>query len=218
MRAIILAGGHLDAKSLDRRRIDPSALVVAADGGVRHARTLGLRPVAVIGDMDSALAADLSAAEAAGAAILRHPRHKDATDLELALDYVGSQGATDVLILGALGGRFDMSLANVLLPARPAYRHMRLQSMDATWRAVWLNGPDAWELDGAIGDGVSLIPLGGDVTGVETKGLEYALELETLHLGSTRGISNRIAGLGAAVALAYGRLLCITTPHELTEE
>lgn len=217
MHAIILAGGPVHTTALDRERIGHPALVVAADGGLRHAAELGLTPDTVIGDMDSVVESDLRAATDAGAAILRHPRRKDATDLELALDYVSDHGANDVLIVGAFGGRLDMSLANAALPARAAYRHLRVRHIDASSSALWLNGPDDAELGGAVGDRVSLIPMGGDASGIETRGLEYPLELETLLLGSTRGVSNRIVEAGARVALRSGQLLCLVTAQARKE-
>ena len=65
----------------------PSARhVVAADGGLHRARALGLDVEVVVGDLDSVTPEALAAAEAAGARVVRYPRAKDATDLELALD------------------------------------------------------------------------------------------------------------------------------------
>jgi thiamine pyrophosphokinase len=72
---------------------------------------------------------------------------------------------------------------------------------------------DKLEINGQAGDTVSLIPIGGDAEGITTHGLEYPLRAETLHLGSTRGISNvllpQAPGAGkASVTLEAGLLLC----------
>ena len=64
----------------------PPDRVIAADGGLGACLAAGLEPDVVVGDMDSVASADLSRAEVAGVRIERHPRDKDAVDLELALD------------------------------------------------------------------------------------------------------------------------------------
>jgi thiamine pyrophosphokinase len=159
--------------------------------------------------MDSVDPDTLAAVSGGSVRLVRHPRRKDATDLELALDFASDEGADEVVMVGAFGGRWDMSLANALLPTRVAYQHMRVSHLADTWSAHWLRGPGVLHLDGSPGDGISLIPLGAGATGVVTVGLEYPLHGETLFAGSTRGISNTIAEDRASVALESGHLLCI---------
>ena len=75
----------------------------------------------------------MSAAEAAGVRVERHPVDKDATDLELALDYALAAGATRVTVVSGGGGaRLDHHLAELVLlgcdalraaPARRPHRH-----------------------------------------------------------------------------------------------
>ena len=122
-RAAILADG--DAP--DRAELDAAwpgwdeglALVVAADGGARHATGLGVRIDRWVGDGDSLPAAALAELRAAGVPVELVAAEKDETDTELALRAAVEAGATDVVILGAFGGpRLDHALANVR-PARP---------------------------------------------------------------------------------------------------
>ena len=81
LRAIVLTDGDPVAPPIP---LPTDATVIAADGGLRLSPILGLRVDVVVGDMDSVSAAELAAAEQAGARIERHPTDKDATDLELA--------------------------------------------------------------------------------------------------------------------------------------
>ena len=84
--AIIVIGGG-EAPDVAVVALVPAPIcVIAADSGVDHARTLGLAPDVVVGDLDSVSADGLAWADALGADIQRHPADKDATDLELALD------------------------------------------------------------------------------------------------------------------------------------
>ena len=62
------------------------------------------------------------------------------------------------------------------------------------------------------GDTVSLLPLGGDVSGITTEGLKYPLNNEELTFGPARGISNRLEKPSAHVKLSKGLLLAVHTP------
>ena len=70
------------------------------------------------------------------------------------------------------------------------------------------------ELQGEPGDLVTLLPIGGDASGVTTKGLRYPLLGETLSFGRTRGLSNEVVHAPASVSLERGTLLVIETGKE----
>ncbi|KPV49236.1 thiamine pyrophosphokinase, partial [Kouleothrix aurantiaca] len=117
MDLVIVANApDLDAAPF-RERIAAAGRRVAADGGALPLMRLGLPPHVVIGDMDSLDAAALDVLAAGGAELRRFRRDKDETDLELALLYAAEQGAQAIDIIGALGGRWDHTLAIVALLA-----------------------------------------------------------------------------------------------------
>jgi thiamine pyrophosphokinase len=66
-------------------------------------------------------------------------------------------------------------------------------------------------LYGAEYDTVSLLPVGGDVHGLSSDGLKYALNDETLRFGPARGISNLLLDTEATITLKTGLLLCVHT-------
>lgn len=186
--------------------------VVAADGGLERAVALGLDVDVVVGDLDSASAAALARAEAAGTRIVRHPVAKDATDLELALDEAVALGARRVLVIASAGGRLDHLAASLLLLGSERYAELELDALvgDAVVGVV----RRARTLRGVSGDLVTLLPLGGAAEGVTTSGLAYPLAGETLEPGSTRGVSNVLVGDEARVTVASGVLLAIRPPRE----
>jgi thiamine pyrophosphokinase len=190
-----------------RACVRPGDWLIAADGGLRHLRALGLSPDVLVGDLDSAGPAEAAALEAAGVPVRRYPARKDETDLELALRLALAEGAGDVLILGALGGRWDQTLANLLLLAHPDFRAARVRLMDGTQQIYLVQGETA--IEGEAGDTVSLIALGGDAHGVNTTGLEYPLHDGTLPFGSTLGISNVLVGERATVTVREGVVACV---------
>ena len=210
-RVLIIANGELDAATASRLRIAAADRLVAVDGGANHCHALGLVPSLIVGDLDSLTPESLAHFTRAGVPFERHPAHKDETDLELALVGAVHQGAEHILLAGALGGRLDMTLANVLLLTLPQLRGRRVELWEGQ-RTTWLIRPTGDEVHGQPGDTLSLIPLQGDAEGVTTEGLTYPLRDETLCLGQTRGMSNVLGTPCARIRLRTGLLLAVHTP------
>jgi thiamine pyrophosphokinase len=205
----VIANGRLSHPAADRARVRPDDWILAADGGLRNSHLLGLEPSVVIGDLDSIDAADLAPLQATGVTIVRHPQRKDETDLELALEYAAGHGAGEILVLGALGDRWDQTLANALLLASPTLAAVRTWLADGSQQVTLARPGDPLVLHGLPGDTLSLLPLAGDAHGVTTDGLEYPLHDETLRFAATRGVSNTLLGTTATVHLAAGLLLVV---------
>lgn len=200
-RIIIFANGDLPSLEKARGLLHLADLLIAADGGIRHALALGVLPHVLIGDLDSLPPGfDL---ETFHGEVIRHPRDKNETDLELAIQYALSRDPEQVLILGALGGRLDQTLGNISLLDRPG--DIRF---DDGVEQVFLCRAQA-EVHGAPGDTLSLIPWQGAVSGIVTDGLKWPLRDETLYPHKTRGISNELNGTHAAIQIRSGLLLVV---------
>jgi thiamine pyrophosphokinase len=197
--------------------LEPGDLIVAADGGARHAWAAGVTPHVIIGDLDSLSPEEEAQAEASGARFVRFSPRKDETDLELALRYAAAQGAAEIVILGALGGRLDQTIANLLLLALPELRgvDVRVFAGRETISVAWSGAVTV--ITGQPGNTVSLIPLGGDAVGVTTDGLEWELQDDTLRFGPARGVSNVLTGTRAQVRLREGMLWCVVIHAEKWE-
>ncbi len=119
MIAWILVGGRLtNAPAL--AALPRPDVVIAADGGARHAAALDVRVDAWVGDFDSSEGLTLDAPRE------RHPAAKDSTDFELAVSVARQHGATALVILGAFGGRFDHAFALALGACRLAGEGLRV--------------------------------------------------------------------------------------------
>jgi thiamine pyrophosphokinase len=208
LRAVIFANGILNDPHQVLAALQEGDILIAADGGARHCRALGLTPAVVIGDFDSLSADELAQLEMDGAQVVRYPARKDFTDLELALQHSVSLGADEILVFGALGARWDQTLANLLLPAAPGLERVCIRLLDGPQEIALLRAGEVHALSGQAGDIVSLVPLGGHAQGITTTGLEYPLTDGTLYFGATRGISNVMLGQQATVRLEDGMLLC----------
>jgi thiamine pyrophosphokinase len=212
MRAVIFANGKLEGLENARLLLEGDDTIIAADGGARHCAALGVTPALLVGDFDSLTESEVDDWERKGVQLVRHDRRKDETDLELALLLAQGLDREEAVVLGALGGRWDQTFANLLLPA-----YEKLSDLDVTF---WHEGLWAYlvrgerEITGKPGQTVSLLPVGGDAVGVTTQGLEWPLEGETLKLGATRGVSNVLLEERASVQVEDGLLLCFVFSND----
>jgi thiamine pyrophosphokinase len=210
MRAVIFVNGVIPDPSTVQRWVRAGDDLLAADGGARHALAMGLRPRVVVGDLDSLEPELVEQLASQGVEMERYPVAKNETDLELAIERAIRDGAQEVVLLGALGGRLDQSLANVLLMAQrdwPAIIHL----VDANEIATVIHSGERMTLEAAVGSTVSLLPLSAEVTGITYTGMLYPLDNATLPLGSTRGVSNEVVSYPATVYIEGGIALVIQT-------
>lgn len=202
---IIFTNGELLDLEKARALIKPDDIIICADGGTRHALALGLTPNFIIGDMDS-LPVNFDHLTFNGEMIL-FPKDKNETDLELAIQHALTLDPGQILILGALGGRMDQTLANITLLSIPQLAACTIKLADGVEEIFFCR--DQANVEGRSGDIVSLIPWQGKVTGVCTENLRWHLHYETLFPDKTRGISNEMTAKTASVRIASGLLLVI---------
>jgi len=209
MFTLIFANGVLDnSLELDALR-QQADLLLAVDGGANHCAKFGITPDILLGDLDSIDPDILANYQKKNIALYRHPTRKNATDLELALDLAKEKGATTIWLVGALGGRWDMSLANIMLAAGEKYHHQAIFILGEDCSMQILHPEQLHEIIGEAGQTISFLPLKGDVHGVILKGFEYPLTDHTIPFGSSRGISNILAANSATVEHTEGILLCV---------
>jgi len=211
-RTLILANGELLNGPALKARIEAwnPDLVIAADGGSRHASTLNIKIDLLVGDLDSIEDAQRETLRAQGTQFEHVKAEKDETDLELALMRAVEQGAAEIAVVGIVGDRLDMVLANIHL--------LNLDSLSSIRAEIWLGRQTAWLIrppgdvfEGAPGDTLSLIPLKGDAIGISTTGLTYPLQGETLFFGPARGVSNVMDQENCRVDMEAGILLAVHT-------
>ena len=113
-------------------------------------------------------------------------------------------------IIGSLGGRLDQMLANIYLLTLPVLENCDVRLV-AGRQETCLLIPGTHIVNGMSGDTLSLIPIGGDASGISTEGLVYPLKRETLAFGASRGVSNVMRADAAQITVQTGRLLLVHT-------
>ena len=215
-RAIIFANGDIGEPDFVKSLACDGDTIIAADGGLRHAMALGFSPSVVVGDLDSAPNELVQLAQRTGAEIIRQPVRKDKTDLELALELAAARGAGEILIFGALGGRLDHALANVLLVTTFSSPDVSVLVVESAYELLATCSETV--LKGKAGDLVTLLALTDSVTGITTEGLEYPLSNEALNRGSSRGVSNVMVSDEVTITVAEGTLLIVHLRDSQAEE
>jgi thiamine pyrophosphokinase len=205
--AIVFAAAPLEVTPRIRARLAQlqQPYVVAADGGAATALAGGWQPDVVVGDLDSIDQRTLAELRRRGIPVETHPRDKNATDGQLAVERALDVEPTSLWLLGFLGGpRLDQALANVLLLSRLTTPAILLEEHNECV-LVRPGVPHVWPTE--PGEVVSLLPLSADVHGVHTAGLRWPLTEARLLLGDTRGISNEATADEASVSTTRGLLL-----------
>ena len=199
---ILLFGAAPIARSslscLDRCQNWP---VVAADGGLVTALSCGLRPQAVIGDMDSANELDQMPDD------IRQIKRfgQDDTDFEKSLDLIS---APLIIGIGFLDGRLDHSLAALDALARlPHDRPVLLVGGDDV--LLCLRGD--FEMTLPLASRFSVWPLGVQHF-LHSHGLEWPLDDVTMAFGKRTGTSNRVIGKPVSITAGAGDGYVVMAP------
>ena len=179
----------------------PDALIACADGGLRHARALGLHPDFMISDCDSL-------PEVEGTEIIRLKPEKDDTDMMLAVKYGLENGCGSFLIHGGLGGRLSHTMANLQVLRFLCQRGCRGLLIDGGSIVTMIQNERlcfAQTCEGML----SVFAQGGAALGVSIRGLKYPLEDGTLMPDYPLGTSNEFCGEDAQVEVRDGALLLV---------
>lgn len=202
MRAVIIGSGSINDYKKLLRYINDGDFVICADGGVRHAKEMGIEPDIVIGDFDSSSPAECDAEK------IVYPARKDFTDSELCVKYAKEHGCDELLLMGMTGTRADHTLTNILMLSQCKTGMM----VDDSNEFYYLHRHI--KIEGRRGKTLSIIPVRGDLTGIATAGLYYPLNDETLYFGESRGNSNVIIDDVCEIITASGEGIVIINDGE----
>jgi thiamine pyrophosphokinase len=204
---LIIGGGPIDLAQLKAELELRPELIIAADRGGAYLTKLAVLPTVLIGDFDSMPSETLRSMVAAGVEVKTFAATKDYTDLELAVDLALERGATQINVLGGLGGRIDHTLGNMGLLLKALERDVEAHLLDPGHDIIVIK--DRKTLTKRTGWAVSLVPLSLKASGITTTGLVYKLDKADLFFQSTRGIHNEFMAEKATIELKQGILMVI---------
>lgn len=196
----------------ERPTVPQGAFVVAADGGLDHARSLDIAVDVTVGDFDSITGEPPEK----GAHAVALPAEKDDPDMLCALKIGWAHGCRTFHVYGGLGGRIDHTIANVQLMARLA-EHGGLGMLHGDGQIVTAVCDGELHFDRndvSPGRMVSVFAHSEVATGVNESGLKYEVKDMTISNTEVVGLSNEFrGGLPASIAVRQGTLI-VTFPLE----
>jgi thiamine pyrophosphokinase len=204
-RFTILLGGDLTVTPRLRAQLAGSRFI-AADSGMMHASSLRIVPELWVGDFDSA-GSELTV-QYRDVRRETFPAEKDATDGAIAVAEARRRGATEIILLGGLGGQTDHTaglLGQSLRIARDGLACLLTSGTEEAWPLV----PGTTAFDLPPGTRLSIIPY-ADIEGLDLAGVKWPLKKRDVPLGSTLTLSNVASGpvsisfaSGYGIAIAY---------------
>jgi thiamine pyrophosphokinase len=206
-RALIFTGGNLGQWAFEY--LSENDFLIGADRGADFLIHHGYTPHLSLGDFDSIVPEQMQRIASTSKELLTcDPIHKDWTDTELAFRQAVQRDFKEIIILGALGSRFDHGLGNVHLLRQASEQGCTLTLIDENNEITLCT--DTIQLnENTRFPYTSLLPLTPEVTGVTLQGFRYPLTDATLKLGWSLGISNvQVAAIGT-IAVSSGMLLII---------
>ncbi len=202
-RCVLIGSAPVARPELQKAWLTPEDTVICADGGLRTAQAMGIKPDLLLGDFDSydgELPEDVE--------IIRLPTHKDDTDMMFAAKEALSRGFTDFLILGGLGGRLDHTMANLCVLSFLALQGASALLRDEKNEALVLPS-GRLKITERQGEMISVFPFGAPTCTVTYEGLEYPLEDAVLYNEIPLGVSNRILTEKAWIQVQNGPALIL---------
>ncbi len=200
---ILFTGGSGPSQGQIAGIIRKGDIICAADSGLEAAIACGIKPEAVVGDMDS-----LSNLELLGnfsqENIEKSSVDKDVTDTEIGIAWLRRRGCDSIIIIGGGEGRLDHTLALVKILEDS-------ESSDILWfteREVVCVVEDRLSFIGKPDGILSVYPIGRGPWKADSQGLRWELN----HVNWADGLmslSNRMVSSRVRIEVKSGRFLLI---------
>lgn len=201
--ALLVANGSLDWTEALVRLARQAQPLLAADGGANHLGRVGLRPDAVVGDLDS-IRPGIRAW--VGEDRLVHRPDQDRTDLDKACEHAFSTlSCSRLIVLGATGGRLDHAAGNLGLLARLDMGR-RLVFLEDGLQICAVSG--SVELDAVPGETWSFFTFDPAVR-VSLDGVRWPVNDRALDLAGAPSISNEAVADRVTVAADGGAVVIV---------
>ena len=198
-RCIIFTGGRPEPHLPDGLELG-GAYIIAADSGYKNCKQLGAVPNLAVGDYDSLN-------------FVPDPCEKDDSDLMAAVREALRRGCGDITILGAMGGRFDHTFANMQVLAFINSEGARGRILSCG-EEIMLAGAGEYSVARREGYSLSLFAYTPQVRGLTLRGVKYSLENGEISANFPIGISNEITAERAEISFTEGLLLIVQSRLE----
>lgn len=209
MKGLIAGSGNPVTQKRLRALAEEADLIFAADGGWKILADAGIKADLVLGDYDSLSEEDHKTMTRSGVSYQTFDWEKDFTDMEAAIRLMVQKGANSITLTGAIGTRFDHSLANIFMLKGYAEKGIRIVIEDEDNGIEVLLEGDKRSLKAQAPWYYSFLALESQGALVSLQGMKYNLDRVQVDFGSTLGVSNEVIEQMATVEVHQGCLLSI---------
>lgn len=207
IRCVLVLGGPQEEWIHEAPPLQADDFIIACDSGYPGALQCGWNPQMAVGDFDS-----YCGAVAPGVQKISVPPEKDDTDASLGAKLALERGIRNFLIVGALGGRLDHTIANLQMLSWLKAQGAEAQIYSAKSR-IWVLQEEAFFLPKMEGWYLSVFAWGGPCQ-VTLKGVAYPLTDYQMIPTFPIGVSNEFTEETAQIRVTNGTLLVIASRKE----
>lgn len=217
--AVIVTGGVLEEKIvLDVLNGLDSPWIIGVDRGVEFLYRHDIVPSYIVGDFDSLPEEIVDYYRYETKVPLREYNPvKDASDTEIAIRLGITLGCSELVILGATGGRIDHLWANVQTLMIPFKAGVEAVILDSQNKIRLIGGETHLKKEEAYGKYFSVFPLGQEVHEFSITGAKYPLHEHTLTPYDSLCVSNQIAEDEAVIDFTTGIVILMETKDKEEE-
>lgn len=211
MKALIIAGGEFTPEVLLTIKKEESFdRIIAIDNGLSYLHQINCMPTHIVGDFDTVSPHLLQQYQKNdNVQIVTLCPEKDATDTEVAVDLAVIEGCNEIYLLGATGGRFDHTLANLHMLYKLLNEGIQAYLLDKNNKIYLIKENTTLLAQKVKSTYVSLLPFTEEVTKLTLIGFKYPLTEFHLKQGTSIGISNEIVETQAQIQFEDGVLIVI---------
>lgn len=202
-RCVIIAGSPDADAAVIGQAVHSDDFIICADRGCAAALRAGIAPDWVVGDFDS-----YQESLPPGAAVIRLHPEKDFSDTFHAVSAAWEHGFRRFLLLGAVGGRLDHTLANLSILEWLA-KQGGTGVIRSNKEEIRLLTEGTYAFDGCRGLTFSVFPFGCASVTLTYRGAKYPLTHGTLRHACAMGLSNLFTADSAAITVESGQAVCI---------
>lgn len=207
MKGLIISNGEISDLNLLKSVAMDVDFIICADGGTNHITKINVKPDLVVGDLDSISNDTLELIKRENIKIQRYNTHKDATDTELATEYLIEKGFDEIIFMGVTGSRVDHTLANIFILDKLLKKGINGVIIDKK-NKVYITNNEMY-VSREEGTFISVIPITSNGAIVTLKGFEYETDKVEFKFSSTLGVSNRVVEKSGYIKVENGTCLVI---------
>lgn len=208
MKVLVVSGGNVPKSEVVKFYHEEASLIIGVDSGCKYLLKNNIIPHYIVGDFDSANKGDIIELENKGVIKYQYNSEKDFTDSEIAMNLAIDNNATEIILLGGTGSRFDHTFANIGLMLKAKERGVTLIIVDDNNKIYMVDKDTEFKRDKNY-DYISFLAYRDEVNNLEIKGAKYSLKNYNLKVGESRTVSNEFLEQKINISFDSGIILVI---------